>query len=118
MDAGVLEGMRRMGASESELAAMQAQVDAQRAEADAAEWFEVHADNWDDWQFFLSVQTQWIYASTGMGAQRAGLNYPGVESGARLQGIPRRRWPELFEALHRVELAVLAADAEQRKTKG
>lgn len=118
VDDGVLEGMRRMGASEQDLAAMQAQLDAQRAEAVAREEFEVHADNWDDWLFFLSVQTQWVYANTGMGTQRAGLNYPGVESGARLQGIGRGRWPALFEAVHRVELAVLAADAEQRQARG
>ncbi len=113
VDEGVIEGARRLGASEQELADLQAQADAERAQAQALDVFEVHADNWDDWLFFLSVQTQWVYASTGMGSQRTGLHYPGVESAARLQGLPRRLWPQRFEAVHAVELAVLAADAKQ-----
>lgn len=109
----MIEGLRRLGASEQDVAAAQAQADAERAQAQALDEFEVHADNWDDWLFFLSVQTQWVYASTGMGSRRTGLNYPAVESAARLQGLPRRLWPQRFEAVQAVERAVLAADAEQ-----
>lgn len=108
-----------MGASDADIEQVTQAGLRAAAEKAAREDFEVHADNWEAWLFFLSVQTQWVFASNGMGAQRAGLNYPGVESGARMQRIPMRRWPELFEAVHAVELAVLAADEElASKAKG
>lgn len=114
MDEGVIEGLRRMGASAQDVEAAQAQMDADKARQAEQDDFEVHADNMDAWMFFLSVQTQWLFASTGMGSQRVAMNYPGVESAARMQGIARRLWPELFEAVHAVELTVLAVDAKRR----
>lgn len=115
VDEGVIEGLRRMGASAQDIEAAQAQMEqARRVQADADD-FEVHADNWDAWMFFLSVQTQWVFASSGLVAQRVAMNYPGVESAARLQRIPQRQWPELFEAVQAVELTVLAVDAKRRE---
>lgn len=115
MDEGVIEGLRRMGASAQDVEAAQARLDADEARQAEQDDFEVHADNWDAWMFFLSVQTQWVFASSGLGAQRVAMHYPGVESAARMQGIARRLWPELFEAVHAVELTVLAVDAKRRK---
>lgn len=115
VDEGVIEGLRRMGASAQDIEAAQAQMEQARQDQADAEDFEVHADNWDAWMFFLSVQTQWVFASTELGAQRVGLHYPSVESAARMQRIPARQWPELFEAVQAVEMTVLAVDAKRRK---
>ena len=105
-----------MNVSEEDIAAMQKKREDDALEAaqalGATEDFEIHEDNWDSWLFFLTVQTQWIYAVSGLGTQRAGLSYPGVESGARMAGLPRRQWPALFADLRVMEVAVLAVDAE------
>lgn len=115
VDEGVIEGMRLMGASPQDVEAAQAQLEADQSRQAEQDDFEVHADNWDAWMFFLSVQTQWVFVSSGFGSQRVAMNYPGVESAARLQRIPASRWPELFEAVHAVELTVLAVDAKRRQ---
>lgn len=109
-------GLRRMNVSEEDIAAMQKKREDDALEAAQAlgetEDFEIHEDNWDSWLFFLTVQTQWIYAVSGLGAQRAGMRYEGVESGARMAGLPRRQWPALFADVQVMERAVLAVDAE------
>ncbi|UUZ68077.1 DUF1799 domain-containing protein [Polaromonas sp. P2-4] len=121
-DPNVTEGLRRMGVSEEDIEAMLAQQ--QEWEAEAArqsgfsEDFEIYEDNWESWLFFVTVQTQWHYAARDMGARRVGLNYPGVESGARMAGKPRAKWPSLFADLQVMELAVLAADAEMADAAG
>lgn len=98
--------------SEADIEALQAQ-DREALEQSVADVdFEVHPDNWDSWLFFLTVQTQWLYAASAMGAQRVGLSYAGVESGARMSGRPRHRWPALLADLKVIEVAVLQADAE------
>lgn len=115
VDEGVIKGLRRMGVCAQDVEAAQAQLEADKARQAEQDDFEVHEDNWEAWMFFLSVQTQWVFASSGLASQRVAMNYPGVESAARLQRIPMRRWPELFDAVHAVEMAVLAVDAKRRK---
>ena len=113
-----------MGVSEEDIEAMLAQQAEREAEtarqAGIAEDFEIYEDNWDSWQFFLVVQTQWVFR--GMSGQRSGLNYAGVESGMRLSGLPRVRWPAVLTDLRTLEYGVLEADAElaekQERTNG
>lgn len=104
-----------MGASPAEIAA----VVAERGEApadtapDEAQGFDVEPDNWDSWLCFMALSTQWVWAAMGMeGARRVGLNHCAIESGLRLQGVPRSRWPALYEDLRLIERAVLVADGE------
>lgn len=113
--------MRLSGATEADIA----QVVAERGEApadepdeedaDDASAFAVEPDNWDNWLIFLAVSTQWVWTSLGMaGAARVALNLPGVESGLRMMGIKRKRWPAVFADLRVIEKAVLVADNEIR----
>lgn len=75
----------------------------------------VEPDNWDTWQTFLAVSTQWVWAPMGMGgAARVALNHCALESGLRLMGIKRKRWPDVFADLRLIERAVLVADNEMR----
>jgi hypothetical protein len=105
IDAGVADGLRAMGVSEADIEAAQA------AHGDPPdEDYVLFVDCWEAWQFFEAVQTQWVYA--GMNGRRVRLDYAGVESGARLAGVPRSRWPELQADLRVIELAVLRADKE------
>jgi len=53
-------------------------------------------------QFFVRLQTQWLVG--GMGS-RTGLNYPGVESAARLSGLEIT--PDLFGQLQIMEMTAL-----------
>lgn len=86
--------------------------------------FLVWDENWPSFLFFLSVCTQWEHSVLTMGAplggtlsvmRRTGLRYPAVESAARLQRIPRNQWPQLFEDIHTMEVAVLDYDAKQAR---
>lgn len=77
--------------------------------------FAVEPDNWDTWQIFLAVSTQWVWAPMGPGgAARVALNHCALESGLRLMGIKRKRWPDVFADLRLIERAVLVADNEMR----
>lgn len=113
-DANVTAGLRRMGVSEEDIEAMLAQQLQQQAEAGRqagiAEEFGIYEENWESWQFYLVVQTQWLYR--GMNGRRSGLNYAGVESGIRMAGLARAKWPALLADLRNMELAVLEADNE------
>lgn len=116
-----MRSLRLAGATEADIA----QVVAERGEAppdepdeedaDDARAFAVEPDNWDNWLIFLAVSTQWVFVGTGMGGLvRAALNNPGVESGLRMMGIKRKRWPGVFADLRHIERAVLVADNEMR----
>lgn len=108
--------MRRMGASEADIELVVAQSGQADSTTPVDDDCEVHPDCWESVMFFLMVQTQWVYRSvtTAMGSWsvRAGLNYPGVESAARLSGLRRPQLAELFADLRVIELEVLRADAE------
>jgi hypothetical protein len=121
VDDGLVQSLRLAGATEADIA----QVVAERGEAppdepdeegaDDASAFAVEPDNWDNWLIFLSVSTQWVWASMGMGgAARVALNYSAVESALRMQGIKRKRWPGVFADLRHIEQAVLVADNDMR----
>lgn len=115
VDEEAAQALRRVGVKEEDIDAALAQ-EAQAEAMPEIEDFEVYEDCWESVRFFLTVQTQWIFA--GMGAQRVGLNYPGVESGARMAGVRRSLWPGLLADLQVMENAVLEADTKRAAKAG
>ncbi|CAM8626993.1 Bacteriophage TLS, TfmB [Comamonadaceae bacterium] len=119
VDDNVAQGLRRVGVSEEDIAKL---TGAQEAAAQALD-FEVYEDCWESVQFFLKVQTQWCWKTSGHSAglgslvfsEKAGLNYPAVESVMRMEMVPRRKQAALLADLREMELAVLAAEAEIAK---
>lgn len=108
LDDGVADGLRAMKVSEQDIAAEMAR----RAPPAIAVDFYVHEDNWAVWQFFMQLQTQWVYASNGLGVQRTGLPSNRVESEARMMGWPRSSWAALLGDVRVMEQTLLACDAE------
>lgn len=70
--------------------------------------FEVYEDNWEDWMFFLRVQTQWQHAGTD--GRRVCLNWAGIAAFACLARVRHRRLARHTEALGAIEMAVLHED--------
>jgi hypothetical protein len=107
--------LRKLGVREADIEAEQVAAEAEPVEAA----FEVHEDAWESWLFFLQVSRQWVYvvAGGGMGgtAVRQCLNWPGIESMARMSGTPRRQWPGLYADLGLIEEAVLVAEGANNK---
>ena len=112
------------GVTPAALAEARAQL-AAAAPAQAEPACEVWAENWDSFLFFCSLGNHWaklhlVRTVTGpMGAsathtevRRDCLPPERVEASARLQGIARSRWPQLFADLRLMEAAVLAKDRE------
>jgi hypothetical protein len=115
MDDGVVEGLRRMGVSEEDIAKEQAKRAKDAPPAD----FDVHADCWESWLFFLKVSRQWLYVAVPQGfgtvLRRCSLNWPGIESVVRLGGVKRAKWAGLVDDLMVIEEAVLAAQAAEQQ---
>lgn len=63
--------------------------------------FELYPSCWEVVNFFIRCQTQWL---VGMGG-RTGLNYPGVESLARILRV--KLTPEFFGDLQLMESTVI-----------
>lgn len=111
VDAGMEAGMRAFGATDADVA--RARLERGTALAHDPNECEVWPENWDVLQFFLRAQTQWVYAGGGMGpAMRVALNYPGVESVARIRGVGTEQLQAWADDLGVIELAVLQADNE------
>jgi hypothetical protein len=117
--------MRALGASEEDLAAAHAILDALPAEPESEPHFEVWDENWDTFMFFSALAYQWSKvcltrsvslpmggSSTFTEVRRDCLPANRVESTARMQGIARSRWPALFADINRMERAVLETDAK------
>lgn len=103
--------MRRMGASEAEIEKVRRERGVAGAQDPNVCW--VLDENWTVWQFFLQVQTQWVYAGGGMGPPaRVAMDFPGVESKARIRGVPPEQLQAWADDLDTIELAVLQADNE------
>ena len=103
--------MRRMGASEAEIERVRIERGVAGAQDPNVCW--LLDENWDVWTFFLKGQTQWVYAGGGMATpMRAALNYPGLESVARIRGVPDEQLQAWADDLHTIELAVLQAENE------
>jgi len=111
VDGALEEGLRRMGATEADIARIR--LERGTALAHDPNVYEVWPENWAVLQFFLRAQTQWLYAGGGLGPSvRVSMNYPGVESVARIHGVPFEQLQEWDEDLRVIELAVLRADSE------
>lgn len=111
VDENVLAGMRRMGATEDQIA----EVAASWAEPDpvADDGFEVYDDNWECVMFFVGLETQWSYAAPGMGKPRlVGLPSPCIEADMNMKQIPRKARPALLADLRVMEKGALAAQAD------
>lgn len=121
VDENVVQGLRRVGMSEEDIAKL---LDTQTEEPEVLD-FEVYEDCWESVQFFLKVQTQWIYRTSGkplglstlVFSERAGLNNSAVESTMRMEMVPRRKQSALLADLRLMELAVLEADVEMAKNE-
>jgi hypothetical protein len=116
--------MVALGASQEDIAAAQA-ILAASAEPEPQPAFGVWAENWDTFLFFSSLAHQWskvcltrsVSQPTGgtrtfTEVRRDCLPSDRVESTARLQGIPRARWPAMFADIQLMERAVLETDAK------
>lgn len=112
VDDNVLEGMRRMGATQAQID----EVAASWAEPDEVlddDSFEVWDDNWESVMFFVGLETQWSYAAGGMGKPRLiGLPSPCIESDMNMRQIARKARPALLADLRVMEKGALAAQAE------
>lgn len=115
VDAGVLAGMARMGATPEQVRQAREQAERAAGTAGSGEDFEVWPENWESWMFFLSVQSQWAYVSNGMEAVRVCLPANRLESEMNMRQVPRRRRVALLDDLRTVERAVLVADRELRR---
>lgn len=76
-------------------------------------------DNLDHWQAWTSIQTQWRYASSGMGAPVAtGLDYAAVTSWLHhALGYKLRRLRDALQAIQACEVGALEGMAELRSKK-
>ena len=90
----------------------QEKIDAAKAAAEPAEEFEVWPDNWRAWRLFQSVSTQWRTAPMG---GVIGLDYGGVESAMRIQGVPRHKWRGLFADVQIMEAAAVGYFSEKKE---
>lgn len=111
VDEALEDGLRRFGAGDDEIERVR--LERGSAAAQDPHVCDVLPENWEVWQFFLRVQTQWLYAGGGMGpAARVAMNFPGVEAKARIRGIPPQQLQAWADDLDTIELAVLQADNE------
>lgn len=60
-------------------------------------------DTAESYLIFCELDTQWRVGASGIYA----LDYQGVEAALRLMGIPRRRWPALFDDIRTLEAGAL-----------
>jgi len=98
-----------MGATDEEVQQARAERGGEQEAADEEQdAFEVYEDNWEDWMFFLRVQTQWVRA--GLDGHRACLNWAGIAAFAAMAGVRHRRLARRTEALCVIEKAVLRED--------
>lgn len=112
VDEQLVATMRKWKASEEQVA----RVMAERAGAapKAPEEVEVWPENWDTWMFFLAVQTQWDYASSGLSrAYKVAMNWSGVRSIACMRGVSEADQQRFVEGLAVIEHAVLDVEREK-----
>lgn len=74
------------------------------------EEFGVWPENWQVFDIFLSMQTQWRIGANGP----IGLDYAALESLFRMNGIKRKQQRDHLEAMQIMERAALKAMADNR----
>lgn len=80
--------------------------------------FQVQSGNWKTLMLFMTLQTQWVWAIGMDGGHRIGLNYSAITPLVlRSEGISLREWPEIFEGLRVMEMAVLEEEAGKHGKK-
>ncbi|KAI3597714.1 hypothetical protein D8I24_6530 [Cupriavidus necator H850] len=78
---------------------------------------QVHADNWEAWQLFRRLGTQWRRVAGMADCMRTGLDYAAVEPVLRLLGVKRKRRTALFNDLQVMEAAALEELEAQRERR-
>ncbi|WP_119304954.1 DUF1799 domain-containing protein [Dongia deserti] len=106
-DDSVARELRELGAPPEVIAQWErrAKGNAERAR------FAILEENQDAVRLFLASSTQWRTA--GMGGVAIGLDYPGVESAARMMALAVT--PTLFADLREMEHAAIKAMLEKRR---
>lgn len=66
---------------------------------------EVWPDCMQTVEVFIDMDTQWRRA--GMSGERAGMDYTVLPVVFGIRGIPKKQWPDLFDDLRVMEVAVL-----------
>jgi hypothetical protein len=74
---------------------------------------EVWPDNWQAVMAFVSLETQW---RVGMGGAY-GLDYGAIPPVLMMKRIPRKDWPDVFEALRVMEDEALRVKDEQDRER-
>jgi len=69
--------------------------------------FGVWAENWDIVTAFLALEYSWVDGKTADGGQRRMLGHTQIMEVLSLQGVKRRAWPEMFNALRFMETEAL-----------
>lgn len=87
-----------------------------QAQPDAND-FEVWADCWDAFEFFISLRGEWSYIAGMATVARIGIPSDRIESAMTLKPVPRRRRPKLYADVKLMESAVVAFDRESREKK-
>lgn len=105
--------MRRFGASEAKIAAVQESIELKRAaRSTQGDVCEVWTCNWPVLEAFLSLTTQWMRA--GLDGQIIGLHYGNVLAWID-HHYPRRKRRDIFEGIQIMERAALDALEELPK---
>ncbi|WP_158597910.1 DUF1799 domain-containing protein [Noviherbaspirillum saxi] len=75
----------------------------------------VWEENWQSFQFYLMVQSQWVIVTGLTNSVRVKLDYAGIGSAMWMDGIHRRDRKALFSDLRLIESAVLEYDGEKKR---
>jgi hypothetical protein len=76
--------------------------------------FEVWADCWAAFEFFMALRGDWNVVS-GLAVARVGIPSDRIESAMRLKPIPRAERPQMYADVKLMERAVIGADHELRE---
>lgn len=113
----MVQALRLAGATEADLAQVMDERGEAPAEATGAERedFAVEPDNWESWQVFRAVDTQWQWVAVGMGGLvRVALNHCALPGAMDMLGIARKRRADVYADVRLIERTVLMAENEMR----
>lgn len=65
--------------------------------------FEVWPDNWEYVKLFNTLGTQWRVGVNGA----TGLDYTAIRNAFVMMGVPRIKWPDMFDAMQLMEVEAL-----------
>lgn len=77
--------------------------------ANSSDELDIWPDNWSAITAFINLGTQWRLGMRGP----TGLVYASIEPTLRLCRIPKREWPDVFQAIRAMERDALDVVSEQ-----